>query len=438
VSIAWNANTEPDLTGYVVRYGTAPGAYTVAIDVGNRTEFALTLDEFTTYYVAVEAYNAHGHSPTSSELTIPADYSGCVFSLNSPSVAVGGAATSVTVGLTAQSQCPWRVSSFASWITVSGRTALTGSGSVSLAIAANTSAMKRVGTVAIGGRALLVTQGAAAEPRPPLPPAPLPSPATLQTAAEADFNGDLKADLLWRRSDGAVALWKMNGLKAVEQVWITPSIVDPAWKIVGTGDLDGNGRPEILWQHTTGELRAWSMNGTALQASAYLNPRRVDPAWRVAAVADMNGDSKADLIWQDSNGLLVVWYMRGVEMTSSAYLTPNSAGDRSWKIVGAGDLNGDGKPDLVWQHDVSGELVAWFMSGISMTTWRSLSPRTAYGTGWTVGAVVDLNGDGKSDLVWQHTSGTVATWLMNGTTAAAMSPLSPATVATDWHLAAPK
>jgi hypothetical protein len=280
--------------------------------------------------------------------------------------------------------------------------------------------------------------GGGAASGPPPPPPPPPPPATLTTAEEADFSGDMKADLLWRRTDGAVALWKMNGLTAIEQVPITPSIVDPAWKIVGTGDLDGNGRPEIIWQHVNGELCAWSMDGNTLRAWAYLNPRQVDPAWKVVAVADMNGDSKADLIFQNTSGLLVVWYMRGVEMTSFAYLTPNTPGDPSWKIVGAGDLNGDGRPDLVWRHQVSGELAVWLMIGTKMAAWEFLTPRTASGTDWNVGAVVDLNGDGKSDIVWQHTSGAVAAWLMNGITADVMSPLSPDTVGSGWQLAAPR
>jgi Viral BACON domain len=160
VTIAWDANTESDLAGYVVRYGTAPGNYTVAIDVGNRTDFALTLDEFTTYYVAVEAYDVAGdHSPLSSEVVVGADYSTCDFSLNSTSANIGPSASSLTVGLTAQSACPWNAVSYSSWITISGRTANSGSGMVSLAITANSTGMSRYGTVAIGGRSLLIIQG---------------------------------------------------------------------------------------------------------------------------------------------------------------------------------------------------------------------------------------------------------------------------------------
>ena len=33
-----------------------------------------------------------------------------------------------------------------------------------------------------------------------------------------------------------------------------------------------------------------------------------------------------------------------------------------WKIVGTGDFNGDGKSDILWQ-DTSGNVAIWFMNG---------------------------------------------------------------------------
>ena len=47
--------------------------------------------------------------------------------------------------------------------------------------------------------------------------------------------------------------------------------------------------------------------------------------------------------------------------------TPESEPDsgNDWKIVGVGDFNGDGKPDLVWQHK-DGWLSLWYMNGFTM------------------------------------------------------------------------
>ena len=58
VSLAWNANTETDLGGYVVSYGTASGVYTTSMDVGLVTSFQVSnLGGGTKYYLAVRAYN---------------------------------------------------------------------------------------------------------------------------------------------------------------------------------------------------------------------------------------------------------------------------------------------------------------------------------------------------------------------------------------------
>jgi hypothetical protein len=58
VGLAWDANTEPDLAGYKIYYGTASGSYSQSIDVGNTTQHTLTgLDEGVTYYLAATAYD---------------------------------------------------------------------------------------------------------------------------------------------------------------------------------------------------------------------------------------------------------------------------------------------------------------------------------------------------------------------------------------------
>ena len=260
---------------------------------------------------------------------------------------------------------------------------------------------------------------------------------SLKTAAKADFNGDLKADLLWQRDDGAVGIWNMNGLKAISQAGLSPSTSDPTWKIVGSGDLDGNGTPEIVWQNDDGALGAWFMNGNAMAQALPLNPSRTDPAWRVVAVADLNGDSKADLIFQHTNGTLKAWYMSGLS-ASSGTITPDNPGDANWRVVGAGDMNNDGRPDLVWRHSTTGALAVWFLNGATAASSTYLTP-SASGLDWELRSVIDLNGDGQTDLIWQNNiSGAVGAWLMTGTTATSVSLLNPGSVASGWKLAGPK
>jgi hypothetical protein len=61
ITLAWNANPEPTVAGYVIGYGIQSGIYTTLVDVGNVTTFTLDLPG-TQYYLAVRAYNTSGAS----------------------------------------------------------------------------------------------------------------------------------------------------------------------------------------------------------------------------------------------------------------------------------------------------------------------------------------------------------------------------------------
>jgi hypothetical protein len=227
----------------------------------------------------------------------------------------------------------------------------------------------------------------------------------------------------------------MNGLEAVGIVSVIPG-ASADWQIAGTGDLNGDGRPEILWRHVQGFVYAWFLNGHALVQGAYLTPGHVDNSWRLAAIADLNLDGKADLIWQRNTGTLYVWHMNGTTAATVGPLSPGSAGG-DWQVRGAGDLNGDGKPDLVFQAPSTGALAAWLMNGAAATVVSWLAP-THVGPDWALRAVVDLTGDGKSDLVWQHNTGLLGAWVMNGVILTQFHYLSPHSVGGEWTLAGPK
>jgi hypothetical protein len=58
VTLAWDANTEDDLAGYKIHYGTTSHNYSQSIDVGDVTEYTLAeLDDGVTYYLAATAYD---------------------------------------------------------------------------------------------------------------------------------------------------------------------------------------------------------------------------------------------------------------------------------------------------------------------------------------------------------------------------------------------
>ena len=69
-------------------------------------------------------------------------------------------------------------------------------------------------------------------------------------------------------------------------------------------------------------------------------------------------------------------------------------------------------PKIFWQNKSTGERAVWIMNGTNFSGSVSLG---TLATSWNIMGVGDFNGDGKADILWQHTSGARAIWLMNGT-----------------------
>ena len=75
------------------------------------------------------------------------------------------------------------------------------------------------------------------------------------------------------------------------------------------------------------------------------------------------------------------------------------------------DFNGDLRSDLLWQNS-SGEIVVWELNGGSVIGGGSVGNP---GPDWHPKATGDFNGDGRADILWQNDSGEVVIWALNGT-----------------------
>ncbi len=128
------------------------------------------------------------------------------------------------------------------------------------------------------------------------------------------------------------------------------------------------------------------MNGVTLQSSDYLyNGTPVDTNWKIVGTGDLNADGKTDLVWQNqSTGQLYYWLMNGTVYVSSDFLYNGAAVDTNWKIAGVFDINSDGKPDLIWQNQSTGQLYYWLMNGVTMQSNDYLYNGTPVDTNWKI------------------------------------------------------
>lgn len=221
--------------------------------------------------------------------------------------------------------------------------------------------------------------------------------------------------LYWQHIDGTVLVWYMGGsdgsLLETQKILAGPSAV---WRLAATADLDGDGNRDLVWQSTVGSVVVWYMGGADASvpqwSKAIAGPADV---WRLAAMADLDGDSKPDLLWQRTDGVVVVWYMGGADGSSPRLYKQLAGPSQVWNLVAAADLDGNGNADLIWQS-TNGTVAVWYMGGADGSVTQSTKTLAGPSSVWRVAASIDLNDNGKPDIIWQATTGSVAAWYMGG------------------------
>jgi hypothetical protein len=193
-----------------------------------------------------------------------------------------------------------------------------------------------------------------------------------------DFSSDGNSDILWRNTNGSIALWSLDG------TIVTPKSLGSLtndWTIAGTGDFNGDFTNDILWRNADGTVATWQLNDSTKTTSTVL--AQVSTDWKIAGTGDFNGDLNADILWRNDNGTVALWQMDGTTITNGAVISTVS---NDWKIAGTGDFNYDGKSDILWRNDL-GSVATWQMNG-SYVVSASLTSVPSVDSNWKIAAPI--------------------------------------------------
>jgi hypothetical protein len=352
----------------------------------------------------------------------------CPYSLNDNGVNLSPSGKVGQVTLTTNADCPWTASSSnTSWLEILGTTSGTGTATITWRAQRNPSTAPRAAALTIGGRSFVVAQNGA-------------------TVAVVDFNSDGASDILWQnQSTGLLSAWRMSGVDLIQGVLLTlpdgssPALVsDTQWRIVGTADFNADGRTDLLWQHDQGWVAIWFMDGERQIAGTLITERPLsDLGWRIVATGDVDGDGMPDIIWQHTDGRVAAWYMDHWRYRMGDVIA--SLGDANWRVVGASDVNGDRRLDLVWHHRTRGDVAVWYMANKVLLDGVQVNSSQP-DTNWHIVAVSDIDRDGAPDLIWQNVAtGELAAWMLDGALVRFGVFLNPAVVAdTRWKIVGPR
>ncbi len=189
------------------------------------------------------------------------------------------------------------------------------------------------------------------------------------------------------------------------------------------GDFNGDGHSDVLFNSsaggTYGAQYEWQMNDREVQAPGAID--LYDKAFSVQVAGDFDGNGKSDLLFENPDtGGVWEWRLDGTSIISQGAV---DVGDKSYHLLGSADFDGNGTGDLLWRND-AGFVYEWLMKDQASTVGSDTpAPVGALDPSWHLVGAGDFNGDGNADLLLHYknaanpadpANGAFDIWQMNG------------------------
>jgi hypothetical protein len=252
----------------------------------------------------------------------------------------------------------------------------------------------------------------------------------------ADLNGDGKPDLV---TVGGTSLNKVSVLMNTT----TPGAAAPTFSTktdfstgyapwsVSIGDLNGDGKPDLAVVNNFDSTFSILLNSTApgVTTPSFLAKTDFNLGKKPSqiSVGDLNNDGKPDLvIANNQNDLISVL----INTTAPGAATPTFATNKAFEVdsvpstVIIDDLNGDGKPDIATSNISSHNISVLMNMTMPGDTTPAFAAKTDIETGSYPDCIAsgDLNGDGKPDLATTGQGPVAVSILLNTTTPGSATP----------------
>lgn len=196
-----------------------------------------------------------------------------------------------------------------------------------------------------------------------------------------DLSGDRCNDVLVRLSSGSLRLYKPGCGKAVTPATSYTSL-GTAWDqynvVTSPGDISGDGRPDVIARNSsTGALYLHKGTSSGTLATRVKLATDWSGYKKIVGVGDLNGDGFGDLLAQTGANTLYRYSGTGTGTFKARVKLSSNWGGSYNTAVGVGDITGDGKADLV-SRDSAGNVYRNNGDGKGF-----FGSRTQIATGWS-------------------------------------------------------